>query len=66
MRFAGLRPEDFFAVVREVFLLGTLAPVLRASDNPIAIACLRLVTFAPLPLLSVPDFLRFIALRTVL
>jgi hypothetical protein len=37
---------------------GTLAPFFRASESPIAIACLRLVTFFPLlPLLSVP-FLR--------
>ena len=41
-----LRREDFF---------GTFAPAARASDNPIAIACLRLVTFLPdRPLRSVP------------
>jgi hypothetical protein len=28
-------------------LLGTFAPARRASDRPIAIACLRLVTFLP-------------------
>jgi len=51
-----LPPEDF---------RGTFAPFLRASDNPMAIACLRLVTFFPLrPDLSVPFFLRFIALST--
>ena len=34
---------------------GTFAPALRASDRPIAIACLRLVTFLPeRPLRSVP------------
>lgn len=34
---------------------GTFAPLLRASDKPIAIACFRLVTFlCDLPLLSVP------------
>ena len=34
---------------------GTLAPRRRASDKPIAIACLRLVTFLPdRPLRSVP------------
>ena len=39
--------EDFFA--------GTFAPALRASDSPMAIACLRLVTFLPdLPLFKVP------------
>jgi hypothetical protein len=42
--------EDFF---RE----GTLAPSRRASESPIAIACLRLVTFFPeRPLRSVPRF----------
>ena len=35
-----------------------LAPLRRASDSPIATACLRLLTFLPLrPLFSVP-FLR--------
>jgi len=39
----------------EDFLPGTFAPPLRASDNPIAIACFLLVTFLPeRPLLSVP------------
>ena len=34
---------------------GTLPPARRASDNPIAIACFRLVTRLPeLPLRSVP------------
>jgi hypothetical protein len=39
--------------------LGTFAPFLRASDKPMAIACLRLFTFpplAPLPDFSVRDF----------
>jgi hypothetical protein len=45
-----------------VRLRGTFAPFLRASDSPIAIACLRLVTFLPLrPLLSEPRFLLRIA-----
>jgi hypothetical protein len=51
----------FFARVRRRELLdreGTLPPERRASDRPIAIACLRLVTFLPdLPLRSDP-FLR--------
>jgi hypothetical protein len=34
--------ERFF---EERFLLGTFAPAARASESPIAIACLRLVTF---------------------
>lgn len=49
--------------------LGTLAPFLRASDNPMAIACFLLLTtppFPPLPDRNVPRFLRRIALLTVL
>ena len=43
----------------EVFLAlffagGTFAPDLRASDNPIAIACFGLVTLRPEPLFSFP------------
>ena len=42
-----LDDDDFFD--------GTLAPARRASDSPIAIACLRLLTFLPdVPLRSVP------------
>src|SRR5688572_14972227 len=37
---------------------GTFAPFSRASLSAIAIACLRLVTFRPEPLFSVPFFLR--------
>src|SRR4030095_6552082 len=40
---------------------GTLAPFLRASLSPIAIACLRLLTLPPDPLFSVPFFRRRIA-----
>jgi len=40
---------------------GTFAPFLRASLNPIAIACFRLFTLPPDPLFSVPFFRRFIA-----
>jgi hypothetical protein len=50
------------------FFCGTLAPFFRASESPIAMACLRLFTFPPLPPLperSVPFFLRRIALATV-
>ncbi len=66
--------DDFFAL--DFFLLldffddrflGTFAPFSRASESPIAIACLRLVTlppFPPRPRLSVPFFRRFIALVT--
>jgi hypothetical protein len=50
--FFALRFVDFFAD----FFAGTLAPSRRASDKPIAIACLRLVTFCPEPpLRSEPD-----------
>jgi hypothetical protein len=57
------------AVQRDLFLppffLGTFAPFFLASESPIAIACLRLVTFFPLrPDLSVPFFFRRIALST--
>jgi hypothetical protein len=55
---------DFFAPVR---LLGTFAPFSRASERPIAIACLRLETLPPwpaLPRFSVPLLRRRIALST--
>src|SRR5271168_3302919 len=54
---------------RNYFFFGTFAPFLRASESPIAIACLRLVTLPPLPPLperSVPRFSRCIALFTLL
>ena len=51
-----LRPPDF---------RGTLAPFFRASERPIAIACLRLFTVLPLlPDLRVPFLRRRIALST--
>jgi hypothetical protein len=64
-RFAAPR----FAVLRfrPVRFDGTFAPFSRASDRPIAIACLRLVTRPPwpaFPRLSVPLFRRRIALST--
>ena len=49
--------------------LGTLAPLRRASESPIAIACLRLFTLPPLPPLPrrrVPRFRRRIVLSTFL
>ena len=58
--------ELFFDELR---LRGTLAPFFRASERPIAIACLRLFTVPPLPprpLFSVPFFRRRIALATFL
>jgi hypothetical protein len=65
---AVLDPEDFepadFFALEEVgflvdffadFLAGTFLPFWRASESPMAMACLRLVTFLPLPpLLRVP------------
>jgi hypothetical protein len=48
-------------------LRGTLAPFFRASDSPMAIACLRLFTVPPrppLPLFSVPRLRRRMALAT--
>jgi hypothetical protein len=44
--------EDFFALD---FFAGTFAPSARASESPMAMACLRLFTFLPLrPDLSLP------------
>lgn len=54
---------DFLAPFFAAFL-GTLAPFFRASDNPIAMACLRLLTFFPLPLRSCPRFFLCIVLFT--
>src|SRR5580704_16053836 len=57
------------AWIYDCAFFGTLAPFFRASESPIAIACLRLVTLPPLPPLperSVPRFSRCIALFTLL
>jgi hypothetical protein len=54
---------------QDFFFRGTFAPALRASDNPIAIACLRLFTvppFPPFPDFKVPRFSRCTALFTLL
>jgi hypothetical protein len=58
----------FFTVFFETFFFdaffGTFLPSARASDSPIAIACLRLVTLRPdLPLFKVPA-LRFFITRS--
>jgi len=45
----------------EPFFLGTFAPDCRASDNPIAMACFRLVTFLPERLLLVHRALDLLA-----
>jgi hypothetical protein len=48
--------DDFFE--DEAFFDGTLPPARRASDSPMAMACLRLVTFLPeRPLFSFPRFI---------
>jgi hypothetical protein len=72
---SAYRLDDFFLPpdfrLLELFLplrlRGTFAPFLRASDSPIAIACLRLLTlppFPPRPDFSVPFLRRRIALST--
>jgi hypothetical protein len=65
-----LRGEAFFAEVfffGVLFLRGTFPPSLRASDKPMAMACLRLVTFLPeRPDFSVPLFFSCIAFSTLL
>src|ERR1700709_2959498 len=62
---------DFFAVFFPAGLrffaacFGTFLPSARASDSPIAIACLRLVTFfLERPLRRVPAFRFFISRST--
>jgi hypothetical protein len=59
--------EDFFEVdfFDEDFFDGTFPPARRASDKPMAMACLRLVTFLPVdPDLSVPFFRSCITFST--
>jgi len=48
------------------FFSGTFAPAERASDKPMAIACLREVTFLPLPVLRVPSLRSWRAAFTLL
>jgi hypothetical protein len=65
--------EDFFeedfldeAFFDDFLRDGTLPPSRRASESPIAIACLRLFTFFPeLPLFSVPCLRSCIAFSTL-
>jgi hypothetical protein len=59
---------DFFwgALLDALFFDGTLPPSLRASERPMAMACLRLVTFLPLlPLFNEPSLFSCIALSTL-
>jgi hypothetical protein len=63
-----LRPDRFLPLffLLELFFGGTFFPSRLASDKPIAIACLRLLTFFPdLPLLNVPALRFFIARPTL-
>jgi len=61
-----LRFDDDLRLL-DAFFFGTLPPARRASDNPIAIACLRLFTFLPeRPLFSVPRLRSCIARFTLL
>jgi hypothetical protein len=54
-----------FRFFEPLFFFGTFAPLLRASERPIAIACFRLLTFRPeRPLFSVPALRFFIARPT--
>jgi hypothetical protein len=60
-----LRFGDYFFFREDFFFLGILAPAFRASDRPIAIACLRLLTVLPeRPLFSLPRFILCIARST--
>jgi hypothetical protein len=69
-KLASGRPRQSWPLSGQLdFFRGTLAPFLRASERPIAMACLRLFTVPPLPPfpdLSVPRFFRCIALLTLL
>jgi hypothetical protein len=66
-RYDFLLLEEDFLLLADDFLLGTLAPAFRASESPIAIACLRLLTFFPdRPFFNVPAFRSCIAFLTLL
>jgi hypothetical protein len=64
LRELDFRREDLR--LRADFRGGTFAPFSRASLNPIAIACLRLLTLRPDLLFSVPFLRRRIADSTFL
>jgi hypothetical protein len=67
-RSAGRRGDCYDPLFDEDDLrFGTLPPARRASDRPIAIACLRLVTFLPdRPLRKVPRLRSRIVFSTLL
>src|SRR5438132_7854023 len=57
--------DDLRPPLRDPFFFGTFAPASRASERPIAIACLRLLTRLPdRPLFSVPRLRSCIARST--
>lgn len=57
--------RSHYLFFRDDFLRGTFAPERRACDKPIAIACLRFLTFLPeRPLFSFPRFRSCIAFFT--
>jgi hypothetical protein len=62
----GIPSRGYFFLREDFFLRrGTFAPARRASDRPIAIACLRLFTVLPeRPLFSLPRLRSCIALLT--
>jgi hypothetical protein len=69
LRAAFLVPLDLRAVLLAAlfFFAGTFPPAFRASDRPIAIACLRLLTVLPeRPLFNVPRLRSCIAFSTLL
>src|SRR6202050_2535121 len=70
MRRPAYRPVlrlAFLAVLLRAVSSGTSAPAARASESPIAIACLRLLTLRPeRPLFNVPALRFFIARSTLL
>jgi hypothetical protein len=60
------RGQNFIYFLRAPFFFGIFAPDLRASDRPMAIACLRLFTrFPERPLLSLPRFISCMARLTL-
>jgi len=56
----------FVPLLAAPLFFGTFAPAARASESPIAIACLRLLTLRPeRPLFNVPALRFFIARPTL-
>jgi hypothetical protein len=65
LQIGGTEAACRYFFFEEDFLRGTLAPARRAWDNPMAIACFRLLTFLPdRPLFRVPFFRSRIAFST--